>query len=237
MNFSSCFCINSTHRAASCSLLARNSRGVVEVYFLLSSSISFLQSLSVCTMIWICSSTFLRDACALPRILVKTSFSFVSKLSLHCFSSFVSIFNYLTTSSKESFPFLVSYNSAASVLACDCTSYTTLTCSLYSSFVGIFSNTNSTYARYFNGFWAMASSICIISDIILKLGLVFFMVWMVSYSFGAVLSSASIVHGINSIPLSCLCVTCICSRTFLILANSLYIVPSFFLAYSNSSTA
>jgi hypothetical protein len=110
------FCITSTCRVSCCSLLVKTSGGFVGVSFYFISSFSFLYFSSVCAIIWICSSMFLMAIYALSGILVQTSFSFFSRLSAHCFSSFVSIFTYSTTSSRESFPFLVSCNFVTYVL-------------------------------------------------------------------------------------------------------------------------
>jgi hypothetical protein len=153
-------------------------------------------------MIWICSSTFLMASCALSRIIEKFSFNLCSKLSACCISYFVSRFTCSTTSSRESLPFLVFYNYVTSVLACDCTSCGTLTCNLYSAFVGIFANTNCTCARYLSGVWAMDSSICKIFDVSGKLGFDCTMVWMVSSLFGVILSFAFVAGGVGYVPLS-----------------------------------
>jgi len=126
VTFSASLCITSTCMVAYCSLSARTFKGLVGVNSYLSSSISFLQSFNIYAMIWIYSSTLLMACCALSGIIVRISFNFCSKLFVHSFFSFVSIFTYLTTSSRESFPFLVIFNSTAIVLSHDCTSYMTL---------------------------------------------------------------------------------------------------------------
>jgi hypothetical protein len=152
----------------------------------------------------------------LSGILMKTSFSFFSKLSVCCFSYFVSKFTFTTTSSRASLSFFVTCNSVASILARDCTSSVTLTCSFYNAFVVIFANTNCTYAKYLSGVWVMTSSTCNILVVIWKLGLSCVMVWMMFVSFCVVLSFVSVTGGIIFVPLSCLYTSFICPNTSLI---------------------
>jgi hypothetical protein len=83
----------------------------------------------------------------------------------------------------------------------------------------------------------MDSSAYIMSIVIWNLVLSYATVWMVSSSFCALLSSASVVQGIDYIPLYFLCAACILSKTFLILANSFLMLPLWFSTSSNSSTA
>jgi hypothetical protein len=169
--FSASFSIISNCGAACFSLSAITSRGVIGVKFSLSSSISFLYSLTVCAMIWIYSSALLTTTYMLSGILLKTSFSLCSNLYVCLFSSCVSRFTYFTTNYMASFPFLVTCNSFTSILSHVFTSYVTSTCSLYNASVGILSNTNCTYSRSLSGIWDKALSTYNIYVFIWKLGL------------------------------------------------------------------
>jgi hypothetical protein len=141
-----------------CSLLVVTSGGVVGVSFSFISSISYLYPSIVCTMIYICSSALLSAAYTLSGIFLKTSYNLFSNLSACFFSSLFSILNcsificsiYLTS--------LAISSSVASALARDCTSCVTLTCNLYSDFVGIFAKTNSNCSNSLSGFCAISSS-------------------------------------------------------------------------------
>jgi hypothetical protein len=80
----------------------------------------------------------------------------------------------------------------------------------------------------------MASSTRNIYVVIWNLGLSCTMIWMVSSSLCAVLSSASVTRGIKSVLLSCLSTTFVCSRTCLISSNLFHILPLWFSTSSNS---
>jgi hypothetical protein len=153
--------------------------------------------------------------CALSQIFVKNSFSFCSNLSTRCFSSCVSSWACSITISSASFPSLVTCNFIASALDRNCTSCVTLTCSLYSDFVGILATTNCTYARYLSVVCSMALSTYNISIVIWKVGIPCPTSLIVSSSFCAVLPLASMSRGIGYVPLSFIWVSCIYSRTFL----------------------
>jgi len=162
--------------------------------------------------------------CTLSGIFVRTSFSFCSNLSAHYFSSCVSIFTFSIIVSSSSLPSLVTCNFVAYSLARDCTSCATLTCNLYNSFFGMLSNTNYTSMRYLSGICAMASLTYTMYVVLWKLRLTFATSWIVSSSFYAVFSIASISRGIGSTPLSCSWATCIHSRSSLMSANSFRIL-------------
>jgi hypothetical protein len=153
------------------------------------------------------------------------------------FSSCVSILTCSTTSSSASSPFMVTCNSIIFVLARNCTSCATLTCSLYNAFVGILVNTNCTYTRSLSGIWAMASLTYNISVVIQKLGLVFTMIWIVSSYFCAVLSFSFFARGIDYVPLYFLCIDCIYYKTYLMSANLFVILPLWFSTSSKSFVA
>jgi hypothetical protein len=83
----------------------------------------------------------------------------------------------------------------------------------------------------------MASSICNMYDVIWKFGLTRAMVWMVSSSLGAVLTSTFVAEGKGYVPLSSLFAAFIFSRTCLMSANSFSILPRWCWASSNSLVA
>jgi hypothetical protein len=187
--------------------------------------------------IWILSSTLLLSSYVLSRILVKTSFSFYSKVSVYFFSSFVSSFTYSTIISSASFLFLATCNFVTSVLARNWTSYVTLIFSMYNNFVSIWDSTNYTSAKSMSGVWAMDSSTCSMCVVTWKLKLSCATIWMVSSSFYMLLSSAFVVWGINYVAFSYLFVACILSMTCFISYNTFIILPLCFSTSLNSFTS
>ena len=174
-------------------------------------------------------------SCVLFRIQLYVIVNSFSRLFFHLFSFLVSSLTCSTNISKDSFPFIICYNSAAFFLARDSTSYMILTWSLYNDLVGTLSITNSTFAKSFSGVWVMASSIQNIVDVTWKFGLAYAIVWMVSCLLDVALSSTSIVVGKDYVPLSCIYTTLVYSRTCLMLANSSWIRPLWCWVSSNSS--
>jgi hypothetical protein len=83
----------------------------------------------------------------------------------------------------------------------------------------------------------MASSTCSMSVVIWKLWLTYTTIWIVSSSLCMVLSSASVAQGIDYVPLSYICVACICSKTCLISAKSFCILPLWLSATRSTSSS
>jgi hypothetical protein len=83
----------------------------------------------------------------------------------------------------------------------------------------------------------MTSSICNMLGVTWKFGLAYTMVWMVSWSLGVVLASASVTMGKGYVPLSGLYIDIICSRTCLMYSNSSWIQPLWCWTSLNSSAA
>jgi hypothetical protein len=117
-----CFSISASWSETSIFLFSRTSGGDVGLIFSFISSTSCLYWSIVYTMRLIFSSALLFASCVLFKIRLYVAFNPCSILSMHSFSSSISILTYLTTNYNASFPLFVCFNYVAYVHSCNYTS-------------------------------------------------------------------------------------------------------------------